>query len=121
MTGLTALRTLLLGYNDLSCTGECIPAGPYLQNLAMLAMSDSFQEETSFNSAIVGPLAPATALEVLRLNRNFGISLTGGGVTALLAGKPRFRKLEFSEGMAGELELADVRSRFPDVAFYAID
>ena len=121
MTGLTALRTLLLGYNDMCCSGACIPAGPYLQNLAMLAMSDSFQEETSFDSVIVEPLAPATALEVLRINRNFGISLTGAGVVALLADKPRFRKLEFSEGMAGELELADLRRRFPGVAFYAID
>jgi hypothetical protein len=120
LTGLTTLRTLLLGYNDLTAD-VVIPPGPYLSSLELLAMSDSMPDPTSFADVVVRPLAAATALHTLRVNRNWGTPLSTAAVRALLKGKPGFRKLEYSEDMAPGVDLLELKARYPRVTFKVVD
>jgi hypothetical protein len=120
LAGLTSLRTLLLGYNDFAGPAV-IPPGPYLHRLELLAMSDCMPDPLPLGDAVVRPLAAATALQALRLYRNWGLGLSVAGVQALLKGKPRFRKLEYSEEMAPGLDVGALRARYPGVTFRAVD
>ena len=48
--------------------------------------------------------------------------LVPSGITALLRNKPHFRRLEFSEDMAGPgLDLAALSAQFRGVSFRAVD
>ena len=55
----------------------CIPGGPYLERLRVLAMSDAkgFQDDVPLE-LLAEPLRGAPALEVLRLNRCLGLQLS---------------------------------------------
>ena len=117
---LKSLRKLLLGYNDFSAP-VIIPPGPYLNSLQLLAMSDSMPENTNTVEKIVRPLLAATALQVLRINRNWGVTLTTIGVAALLKGKPNFWKLEYSEDMGTDLDIQRLKEVFPGVAFKLVE
>lgn len=122
VSGLTRLRSLLIGYNAMT-ERPCIPGGPYLAGLRVLAMSDAggFQDDTPFD-VLLEPLAAAWGLEVLRINRCMGLQLSLEDVGQLLAGKPRFRKLEFTADMLShERDLAELRRRHPTVNFKAVD
>ncbi|KAL4440201.1 hypothetical protein ABPG75_003202 [Micractinium tetrahymenae] len=119
---LTNMRSLLLGYNSMA-QRPCIPDGPYLAGLRVLAMSDAsgFQDDTPFD-VLLEPLAPAAGLEVLRINRCMGLQLTIEDVGRLVAGKPRFRKLEFTADMLSDpRDLQELRRRHPHVNFKAVD
>jgi hypothetical protein len=120
VTGLRSLRTLLLGYNDLTAP-TVIPPGPYLESLELLAMSDSMPEPRSVVDVVVKPLAGATNLQVLRINRNWGLALSTPVAAALLKGKPRFRKLEYSEDMGADLDVAKLNKIFPGVTFKVVE
>jgi Leucine-rich repeat (LRR) protein len=125
ITNLTSLRTLLLGYNDFSGVvnegGVIIPPGPYLSSLELLAMSDCIPETTNIVEALIKPLAAATSLQVLRINRNWGINLNTALAAALLKGKPRFRKLEYSEDMGVEMDVRKLKKVFPGVTFKVVE
>lgn len=120
VTGLRSLRTLLLGYNDLT-NDVIIPPGPYLSSLELLAMSDSIPEPVSVLDMLVKPLAKATSLQVLRINRNWGLTLSTAVTAALLKGKPHFKKLEYSEDMGIDLDVAKLRKVFPGVTFKVVE
>ncbi|PRW39336.1 20 kDa chloroplastic isoform B [Chlorella sorokiniana] len=122
ITALPALRSLLMGYN-LMTERPFLPPGPYLSNLRVLAMSDAkgFQDDSPWDE-LSEPLVPAMALEVLRINRCLGLQLSIEEVEQLLAGKPRFRKLEFTADMlADERDLLELRRRHPQVTFKAVE
>lgn len=51
VTGLTSLRTLLLAMNCMSAAQErFVLPGPYLQGLALLGLSDCFDEDSGVRS-----------------------------------------------------------------------
>lgn len=125
VTELPNLKTLLLGYNDFTgTTTAIIPPGPYLSSLQLLAMSDSMPDPTSVVDKLVKPLAAATALQTLRINRNWGLSLNTAVTAALIKGKPHFRKLEYSGDMVDDTNKLDVnklKKIFPLVKFNVVD
>lgn len=120
VTGLRSLRTLLLGYNDLT-SDVIIPPGPYLTSLELLAISDSMPEPVSVVDMLIKPLAKATSLQVLRMNRNWGLTLNTAVTAALLKGKPHFKKLEYSEDMGVDLDVAKLKKVFPGVTFKVVE
>lgn len=120
ITNLSSLRTLLLGYNDFS-PDFSIPQGPYLASLELLAMSDCISEPVSMLDKVARPLAAATSLQVLRLNRNWGLTLATPVLATLLRGKPAFRKLEYSEDMAADLDLTLIKKKLPSITFKIVD
>lgn len=118
---LTSLKTLLLGYNEFQ-SEDIIPQGPYLTNLELLALSDSIREPTSFEEAIVRPLVAATHLQVLRVGRNWGLTLYGDDIKILIKDKPGFRKLEYSEDMLAEdLDIQSLIKEHLNVVFRILD
>jgi Leucine-rich repeat (LRR) protein len=118
---LTSLKTLLLGYNEFQ-SEDIIPQGPYLTNLELLALSDSIREPTSFEEAIVRPLLAAKRLQVLRVGRNWGLTLYGDDIKILIKDKPGFRKLEYSEDMLAEdLDIQSLIKDHPNVVFRILD
>lgn len=122
VTALTSLQSLLLGYNNMTAR-PCIPVGPYLTGLRVLAMSDArgFQDDTPLD-LLLEPLGAAHQLEVLRINRCLGVQLNIEEVEQLLASKPQFRKLEFTEDMLSDpRDLQELRRRHPEVNFKAVD
>ncbi|KAI7840413.1 hypothetical protein COHA_005844 [Chlorella ohadii] len=122
LVALPALHSLLMGYNFMN-ERPFLPPGPYLANLRVLAMSDAkgFQDDSPWDE-LSEPLVPAAALEVLRINRCLGLQLSIEEVEQLLAGKPRFRKLEFTADMlADERDLLELRRRHPQVTFKAVE
>ena len=119
---LTSLRTVLLGVNDMSGR-PWLPPGPWLAGLKMLAMSDQedFREHTPVE-VLSEPLEAATALEVLRLNRNPGLRLGLPQFQALLAGKPQLQRVELSEAMLdGGIDLQQLTASFPGIAIRLVD
>lgn len=120
LTSLTSLRTLLLGYNEF--VPPCIiPNGPYLSSLELLGISDTMSDPIPSPEILTKPLEAASNLQVLRLNRNWGLNLTTEVVKSLLHNKPNFRKLEYSEDMASSLNIDELMREYPNVAFVAID
>ncbi|EFN52805.1 hypothetical protein CHLNCDRAFT_138465 [Chlorella variabilis] len=122
VTALTSLQSLLMGYNNMT-ERPFIPPGPYLASLQVLALSDAkgFQDDCPFD-LLSEPLAPAANLEVLRINRCMGLQLNIEDVAQLLAGKPRFRKLEFTADMLSDArDLEALRAHFPHVTFKAVE
>lgn len=120
VVGLTSLRTLLVGYNDLTAD-DVIPQGPYLAGLEVLGISNSMPDPVSLVPALLRPLVAATSLQVLRMNCNWGLALSGPAVSALLKGKPNFRKLEYSEDMAPDLDVQELKRKHPGVNFKVVD
>ena len=110
----------MLGYNEFNAD-VIIPEGRYLNSLELLAMSDSIPEPASTLDLLVKPLAKAKELQVLRINRNWGITLNTAVTAALLKGKPHFRKLEYSEDMGVELDVAKLKKVFPGVTFKVVE
>ncbi len=126
VTNLTSLKTLLLGYNDFNLAASendvIIPEGPYLSSLELLAMSDCISETVNIVEVLIKPLAAATSLQVLRINRNWGINLNTAVAAALLKGKPHFRKLEYSEDMGVEhMDVRKLKKVFPGVTFKIVE
>lgn len=120
LTSLTSLRTLLLGYNEFA--NPCIiPDGPYLSSLELLGISDTMSDPISSPEILTKPLKAAVNLQILRLNRNWGLNLTTEVVKSLLHNKPNFRRLEYSEDMASSLNINQLMKEYPNVAFVAID
>jgi hypothetical protein len=125
--GLAELRSLLIGYNDLTpadADGAVLPPGAYLAKLELLGMSDcaAGDEPLDFVAALAVPLRAAPALACLRLARNWALPIEADGVAALLEGKRRFARLEFSQEMADEgLDLDALRALHARVEFVEVD
>jgi hypothetical protein len=125
--GLAELRSLLIGYNDLApadADGAVLPPGAYLAKLELLGMSDcaAGDEPLDFVAALAVPLRAAPALSCLRLARNWALPIEADGVAALLEGKRRFARLEFSQEMVDEgLDLDALRALHSRVEFVEVD